>query len=374
VETRTLKSGKLRYREKVYINRKPITSQWFIRKTDASQWKQREVSTRDKNTALGIPQTQNIKFEQLADKLMKSKSDRSINTLKSYQGVLTKYLIPRFGVFEIKNITYSEVEDFKYFLIEEDDLSKNRVNFILTILKMALTYAVELSHLYSNPINKLKLLKLEVRDISYWDGFECSQFLLHTKDDHYYHLYLIALNTGMRLGELIGLCWDAIDLKEARITIKRTMTREGLQETTKSKKPRSIPMNDLVKKTLLELKESQVSLQFVFTGIKRNHVSYEHFTYRIFNKTLEKLSIKKIRFHDLRTTFASNFCMNNGNIFTLSKILGHSSVEITQRKYAFLNDKFLKEEMNKFEISPNFSTVSAPQNVSSIKTLEKSVC
>ena len=57
-------------------------------------------------------------------------------------------------------------------------------------------------------------------------------------NNFYYTLFLIALNTGMRLGEIAGLCWDCVDFNRKQIIIKRTMTRIGLEESTKSKKNR----------------------------------------------------------------------------------------------------------------------------------------
>jgi integrase len=367
METRKLKNGKLRFREKVYINNKPTTSSWFARKTDASQWKQREASKRDMNIALGIPQTQIITFLELSNKLLKSKSHLTKNTITAYTGIINSYLVPAFNSFPLKDICFNDIEDFKYFLRDEENLSKNRINTILRVLKMSFIYAVEMNYLYQNPALKLKFLKTEVREINYWSMYECSNFLNQTRNDHYYEFYLVALNTGMRLGELIGLTWDSINFKESRIKVQRTMTRDGLQETTKSKRERSIPMNQTVKDTLLELHNNRRCLKFVFTNPKNKPVSYEHFTYRVFNKMTRSLNMRRIRFHDLRTTFASNFCMQGGDIFTLSRVLGHSSVEITQNRYAFLNDHFLKEEMNKFEITSDFSTVSAPQNVEVLK-------
>ncbi len=374
METRKLKSGKLRFREKVYIDNKPITSTWFTRKSDATQWKQREASKRDQNIALGVPHTQQISFKELSQKLLRSKSHLAPNTVKSYTGIFKNYLIPRFDSYKLKDIRLADIEELKYFLRDEEGLSKNRVNTIMKILKMTFNYAVELDYLYQNPALKLKLLKTELKDINYWSMPECSIFLKQLQNDDNYDFYLVALNTGMRLGELIGLTWDSVDFNKSQIKVQRTMTREGLQETTKSKRERSVPMNRAVKESLLKLYSNKKCLKFVFTTPNNKPLSYEHFTYRVFNKTVKKINMRKIRFHDLRTTFASNFCMQGGNVFTLSKILGHSSVEITQKRYAFLNDQFLKEEMSKFEITANFSTVSAPQNIEVLKIREKTVC
>ena len=68
-----------------------------------------------------------------------------------------------------------------------------------------------------------------------------------------------------------------------------------------------------------------------------------HISDRLFKKDIERAGVKRIRFHDLRTTYACNFMMSGGNIYDLSKILGHSSVDMTTKKYAFLSADYLQQ-------------------------------
>lgn len=370
METRKLKSGEVRYKVSVSIDRKRV-SKVFKRKKDASNWRQRILTERDTSIAMGINLSQKITVEGLLTQFLRSKESMTLNSYNDYRGVIDKYIRPSFDRYDLKSITLSHIERFRFSLIDQK-IGKARVNFILKVLKMIFKYAQLLSYIIQNPTNNLKLCRLEHRDITYWSLEECKQFLTLIEDDHYKYLYIIALNTGMRLGELLGLKWDAIDLSESRIAVKRTMTRAGLQETTKSKKVRYIPMTSLVKNCFEVLNTKSTIQSFVFTNPKGEQVSYEHFTFRIFNPLLKKLNMRKIRFHDLRTTFASNFCMTNGNIYSLSKLLGHSSVEITQKRYAFLNDQFLKDELSNFEIAPDNYTFSAPSKLRLLKTSENS--
>ena len=62
-----------------------------------------------------------------------------------------------------------------------------------------------------------------------------------------------------------------------------------------------------------------------------------------FQKAVERAGLPKIRFHDLRTTYASNFVMAGGDVFALSKLLGHTSVEMTAKKYAALHPRFMRD-------------------------------
>ena len=227
------------------------------------------------------------------------------------------------------------------------------------LFKMIMNYAFESEQILKNPVSKLNFLKDVQKEITYWSLAECKRFLKLVKDDHYHDFYLLTLNTGLRLGEVTGLCWDCIDFDRRIIEIKRSMSSNGLQESTKSKRIRFVPMNNEIYNILISRSKKKESLQFVFTSPNSSQVNYRHFTERVFKVKLKELNLRSIKFHDLRSTFASNFCMQGGDIFSLSKILGHSSVAITQDRYAFLNHEFLQEQMTNFSISNTNSPILA---------------
>ena len=123
-------------------------------------------------------------------------------------------------------------------------------------------------YLLKNPVAKVKFLKEKQKKIVYWTKSECSLFLQRVKDDHYHDLYFLTISIGLRLGEVTGLCWNCIDFKNRQIQIKRKMTASGLDESTKSKKIRFVPMTDEVYDLLLRRSKKKESLQFVFTDKK----------------------------------------------------------------------------------------------------------
>ncbi len=130
--------------------------------------------------------------------------------------------------------------------------------------------------------------------------------------------------------------WDKVNFDTSQMEISRLRDRNGLGDRTKTiKSRRFIPMNAVVKAHLLELKQtSRTDLVVVdedFQAFDVNHL------FRAFKRVLKKAGIKShFRFHDLRHSFASHFMMNGGNIYDLQKILGHTSLEMTQR-YAHLS-------------------------------------
>lgn len=130
-------------------------------------------------------------------------------------------------------------------------------------------------------------------------------------------------------------------MESGTLTISRTLTRDGLKNTTKSHKARHIPMNAMVKDIMNKRFKSKIS-NYVFHTPSGEPIPYDHFTQRYFKQAQNRAGLSRhIRFHDLRHTYASHFVMNGGDIFVLQKLLGHSDLNITMI-YAHLSEKFLK--------------------------------
>ena len=336
----------LRYRDKIYIDGKAKVSPCFRRKSDCRNWKSNQILERDKLRALGISQIPEITIKDFSLIFLRNKSMLSKRTYKSYNDVVKNYIVKYFGKRLISSIRLQDGENLKLNLIKNAKLSTTRINNIVRYLKIFMNEAVKTGFLHKTPFTQLKLIPVQNRDLNYWLPHEIQKFLESVKSDHYYELYLVALTLGLRKGELLGLMWDCINFDKRSVTIKRAMTENGLEEYVKGKKIRYLPLNDSVYEAFENLKRKSKSLNYVFSTPKGDKVCYHHFTDREFNKAVQKACVKKIRFHELRTTFASNFMMNGGDIFVLSKWLGHSSVTITENSYAHLHNSYLDTQKN----------------------------
>jgi integrase len=155
----------------------------------------------------------------------------------------------------------------------------------------------------------------------------------------------------MRVGEIFGLLWDSVDLKNGAITVRRIWCQKvkGLKETTKTHKQRHFRMNQnlVTYLTALKLKSSS---DFV---IDREQVfcSCPSHAARLFRTDTKRSGVNEIRFHDLRHTYATRFVSNGGDIHALSKILGHSSSTMTDR-YAHLADDVAKSAAELVSFTP----------------------
>jgi integrase len=143
------------------------------------------------------------------------------------------------------------------------------------------------------------------------------------------HIVLMALHTGMRLGEIVGLRWDDIDLKHQLITITKTNSNE--------RKTIPININDVLSEEMRGLPR-HVTSAYVFchqdgTCILRID--------RSFHSALKRAGIDKFRFYDLRHTFASHLAMRGVPLETIGALLGHKDPKMTKR-YAHLSPTSLK--------------------------------
>ena len=337
------------YREKVYVNGKAVTKT-FKRKSDASNWKKNLEAESRRREALGIGHIRSVDFESFAAEWMEMKRNEGVSprTMDTYRAAIRGYLKPCLGRARLENINQAMAQKVVR-LCGQNGLGAPRTNFNLRVLKQMLNDAVRLDCLARNPLLGMRKVKERPRSLSYWLPDQIERFLSVNQDNPLCPIFALALNTGMRRGELLGLCWDRVNLAERRIEISRIRDRYGLKDTTKTGVIRHIPMNNPALKILRGLSENRRNGRFVFAFEDGSLPNIRHLSDRPFKRAVERAGLPGIRFHDLRTTYASNFVMAGGDIFALSKLLGHASVEMTAKKYAALHPSYMRDVVHTVE-------------------------
>lgn len=329
------------YREEVILPNGTRLTKTFKRKSDAKIWKQRLLSNSMQEEALGVKTVQEFTFKDFAHNWLenKVKLQRATSTCYKYNNVLTSILYPFFGDLLLTEITLTHAEQLIKKLKQKGHNAKG-INNIIGVAKSVLSDAVKKDLIIKSPFNGYEKLKSNPITDIYWSDEEINQFLQANFNRPFYSLYVLALNSGMRRGELAGLCWDKVDFKNCRIEIGRTRDQFGLKETTKTGKKRYIPMVGVVQQVLHELWEKRLNNQFVFYKQDGTPFDVHHFD-REFKKDQLFAGLERhIHFHALRHTFASHFMMRGGNLYDLQLILGHSRPEMTQR-YSHLSPEHL---------------------------------
>jgi len=248
-------------------------------------------------------------------------------------------LIPEwFRKLKLCEISLKEVESYQSHLIRKG-LSVDTCNKYISILKASMTKAYEwelISEERLKSIRKVKLLKGEVKRLRYLNPDEIKR-LLEACDDYVYPIVFTALNTGMRKGEILGLRWKDIDLKNGLI----------LLEKTKNQERREIPMNGSLRELFKRLfTQRRLDTDYVFVNPETGNRYYD--LKRAFSRALSKAGIKDFRFHDLRHTFASQLVMAGVDIRTVQELLGHKKLSMTMR-YSHLSQAHKKEAVQTFQ-------------------------
>ncbi len=251
---------------------------------------------------------------------------------------LKKYLLPSYGKCPLDQITTRNVEFWFLNLVKDSPLSAKSCNDVLTLFKKLLNDAVRWEFIPQNPLTFIKKIPLPERDMDFWNKTEVQLFLGYWQTRKHlpkmFWAVTLALYTGMRRGEILALQWDSVDFSSGFITVKCSYCKASkiVRNQTKTAKIRRIPISSSLLGFLIQLKKLTGSSGYVVPGCHPDSFL------KMFRRMSREAGIKEIRFHDLRHTFASNFLMGGGNIYDLQKLLGHSTVQVTERYTHFIPD------------------------------------
>lgn len=255
--------------------------------------------------------------------------NHSYKTGKDYQSVFTK-LMEFTGDIQISNITYNTITDY---LKKRREHSLETVSKDLRYLKCAFNWAVEQNYLLSNPCAKIKPIKIPEKQPLFFSRSEFQKLMETIDNQDLKHIVLFAVNTGLRLTEILTLEWNQINLEDRYVIL------DNQNHTTKSKKIRSVALNS---KALGVIIERQLNKNYtkIFTVNNQNIKDYD--LSKLFKSYVLKAGINpKLKFHSLRHTFASRLVQKGVSIYEVSKLLGHSDIRVTQI-YAHLKPENLR--------------------------------
>jgi integrase len=330
-------------------------------------------SERDARDALRLAEAEVIKgtyiepskmsYSAFVEEWFKTKKRKlGKQTIEVHKMYLDKYILPSLGEKTLAALKTSHIDD----LIEkmhDKGYSPSTIKKAVNIIKNSLEYAVFHEVLIKNVAKKATLPKEEKNEMSVWNEEEVNRFLKAAKNDRLYPLFYLALMSGLRQGELLGLRWKDLDLENHFLTINQVLAHNGkdIIKGTKTKKSKrivnltesTVHVLKVHRKSVLEEKllngKSYQDQDLVFCTQMGTPVHPSNLRNRVFNKLIEAANVPKIRFHDMRHTHATLLLSKGVNVKVISERLGHSNSKITLDTYSHVLPTMQKDAMDKLD-------------------------
>jgi integrase len=305
------------------------------------------LAQREAEAQLGIhrlPATRTPTFGEFAADWLERQQARRLapKTADLYRGIVSHHLTPAFGTMHLGSITRADVE---HFLAQQSHLSASTVGQFLKRLKAIFADAVEHGQLAENVAAKVKL---PVRPDRHAEMaiLTPEQFdrLLDVAGAPWRTLYLVAVRTGLRRGEILGLKWSDVNLGERYLDVRRSLgrVRDGEHYVvradplkTKKSRRRVGLTADVAEALLAHPAGDDPTMDYVFRSRRGGPIDPDD-VWPAFHKHLTLAHLPEIPFHSLRHTFASFAIAAGVGVKTLQVMLGHASSQITLDRYAHL--------------------------------------
>ena len=259
------------------------------------------------------------------------------STYIGYLTIIDIHLLPSLGDRWLHSITAGDIQHLISERITKAGLKPKTVVNVLLLLKEILRSAVAWGYLRASPAEHVRLPRVERKEMDFLTAEEV-RLLLSAVDPDDYCLILTAVFTGMRRGELLALQWSDIDWNSSEILVRRAYVKGAVVSPKSSHSRRRIVMSPYLRSALEQhrLLNRRRDSELVFCNREGGYIDPENFIKRVFQPALERAGLRRIRFHDLRHTYASLLIAQGENIKFIQQQLGHGSAKTTLDRYGHL--------------------------------------
>jgi len=272
-------------------------------------------------------------------------------SFESHNGYVRNHIKPELGHFKLSDLRPEHVQAF-YTKKLREGLSKRTVQYIHAILHKVLDQAFKWGLVTRNVTDLVDVPRPDNKPPTVWSADQIRIFLQGVESSKYYPIYMLAVYTGMRQGEILGIHREDVNLKDGTIYVKHQLQPikgEGLVvtnvKTKKSKRSIALPsiMVNLLKEHLRDVKSG-----LIFTSPSGQPIWAAN-VYRQFKKAIRDLELPDIRFHDLRHAHATLLLQAGVNPKVVQERLGHSQISLTLDTYSHVIPSLQRDAAEKIE-------------------------
>ena len=281
-------------------------------------------------------------------------------TAAIYRNNLNNHIKPALGAVRLADLHPHTIQSFINGLAP---LSPSSIRLAYKNLHAVLQKAVELEYIPRNPADRCVLPKVEQEEIKPLDDQQVAALLAAAKDTKMEQFITVALFTGLRISELLGLTWDAVDFTRGTLTVNKQLARRkagSIFQSPKSGKPRTITPAPAVMAALRKQRARQSEMQLragqlwdnphglVFTGEAGRPMSHSG-TDKRFRVLCAAAGLEGVRFHDCRHTYAVNAIRAGDDIKTVQSNMGHATAAFTLDKYGHFTERMKQDSAIRME-------------------------
>ena len=265
--------------------------------------------------------------EWFEDCMNQLKVSHKPSTVYTYGKVCGKWVNDHLNAKELRKITKMDIHEMLYEKMPDSECTQHTRKQVLKITKRILQIAIDNGKLDRNPCQGM-MVKVPETEMKVLNGSEAQELLTQGKitGHRFYPVWLVALFTGIRSGELISLKWSDIDLETRQIKVVRSWNNKNGYTPTKNQRNRIVPISDELLVFLKQLKLKRGQEEFVLPQLdewKRGDAA------QVLKDFCRVIKITEIRFHDLRATFITNLLARGTPLVQVMAIVGHSELETT---------------------------------------------
>jgi integrase len=304
-------------------------------------------------------------IDYLNDKKMHVKE----GTLKMYASLINNHISPALGHIDIEKITPRDIQNFYNALFESQNLSDENIQKCHTLINQTMKIAKSWKMISDNPAELIKRPSARKKEMQVWALEDSHRFLSFARDDRYYIVFLLALTTGMRQGEILGLRWKDVDFERKIISVTQILSHDGKtlesgaktlsgvrpirvdgetmaileKHKLKSREERMMRRdvyqdNDLVVSTSLGTPVSPRNINRSFERIVSNFNERINQSNGVKGVAKVQEQLRKIRFHDLRHTHVTFLIKNRETPQSIAERLGWSDTRMIDNYAHILPD------------------------------------